>query len=113
MVCQSRPSGEFFNKSVNSWVLHKKALELQSQFHSLSNRRNNALSQRGRIEGLNLKEGLGKLSQVGAPFGQVFTTPTDVSHFIAQLKQYRETLNNFAKFKLTNPKREGIVLATV
>jgi hypothetical protein len=93
-------------------VLHRKLQSMQSQWHNILNKRSNSLSVMGRREGLVLQEGLGRLSQVGSPFGQSFTIPSEVQDFIAQLKQYRGTLKNFENFKAQNPKFDEDVKRT-
>ena len=95
-------------------TLHKKLQATQADFFSLSNKRSNALSKLGRMEGLVISEGLGKLSQVGSPHGQSFSVPTEVGLFISTLKRYREALENFEKFQKDNPNfKEDVEKTTI
>ncbi len=84
-------------------TLHNKLKSMQDNFHTILNRRQNSLSQVGRIEGLVISEGLGRLSQISGPHRQFFDVPVTADKFIASLKAYKQALYNCEKFQQSNP----------
>ena len=84
-------------------ILHKKAKQTQDNFYSLSNERSNALSKLGKIEPLNLSEGLGRLSNVGSPYASAFIVADSLEGFFRGLIQYRASLKSYEQFKISNP----------
>ncbi len=87
-------------------VLHRKLFTLQENFYSLSNRRSNSLSKIGKIEPLTLKEGLGKFAFMGSPWGESFTTPSEIKNFFAMVESYKRKLSDYEKFKEANANYE-------
>ncbi len=84
--------------------IHNDVAALQDQFHAESNRRQNALSKLGRIEGLELTEGLGKLALVPSPHSFVFSgAGGNLQGFVGSLLGYRQKLADYEKFKQANP----------
>ena len=95
-------------------ILHEKLIAKQTDFHALAKKRADALMRMNRREGLILETGLGRLSQVGLPYGQAFSVPDKmrIGNFVAELRQYKNSLKNYEVFKKSNPKYQEDVSKT-
>ncbi len=85
--------------------LHLEALSLEAKFHAGFNERGNALSRLGRVEGLEIKQGLGRLAYKPYPFGHVFS-PGGTASFVSNLQAYRSKLSTY-KEPEPGPRREA------
>jgi len=89
-------------KSIYSQLKEKEIL-----FYALLNERTAALEKLGRLEPLELKEGLGKMAFLGSPYGFSVQLPADFDGiFLNAIIAYGQKLKNYQDYKSKNPEEK-------
>ena len=86
-------------------TLHSELLKEQTAFQNIIQERQRAMATLGIAEALELKVGLGELSQEGAPWGYSVQIPSleYLDRMVAELIFYKKKKAGFEGFKKTNP----------
>jgi hypothetical protein len=93
--------------------LFRNLKEKERNFHNLLDERQKALNKVGRVEGLEIKEGLGRLAFAGSPYAYSLQLPGEFTgQFVDVLKVYQEKVKGFESFQAENPDFQKQIDAT-